>query len=701
FVFAPGSTSASITLTPVNNSVSNDLKNVILSLQRSNNSPFDFVSNENRAQILIRDEDGPVRMGFAPILPGLIANSGTNLALSFSESSGNIQIPVMLSKPAASSVSASVTLVANSSAVSGTDFVLMTQQVSIQPGQVRSTVSFSLIDNLNFKGNRGFAIVLGNPNGGASLAGIIRVDVGITDNESAPSIQFENSGIVRNEDSGEVTIPVSLSSLSVANISINGSIGSDSGGTVLLGDAIRGEDFNVISASSSIPAGSVQGFFRINLINDTLNEDNESVVALLNNGSAAGGASINVVGRSRSTVEIRDNDPNPVVQWTSSSQTVAESSGKARIVASIGQVAGKNVRVPFRISGSAELEVHHNLTPSELIIPKGQSEGVLEVPLVLDSRTEPNQTLIVTLTGDGNAALGSSSVHTLTITDESGFTPSLAAFQSTVWTYVRSQQCYTCHKPGAPAEFAPFASDNAQDAFNAAVTRTNFTNIPQSLLATKLGSGTHQQFSSLAPVMITQITNWLNQSGGAGGSNSGGSTGGGSSAGGGSDLAGNGSVGIQDFLQVEAALSSATEIPIPALNFPGTYHILRANISSDGDPTGISAPMAGAYIGVGAHYCKAMIDEVSGSSTNKRGFDRISGLNNFNATAANFNQTMQTEVIQKFAEMFWQRQATPAEVSEILSLVGDLRTSGPSLTTKVLGTAMCSAISGSVEAIDN
>jgi hypothetical protein len=308
----------------------------------------------------------------------------------------------------------------------------------------------------------------------------------------------------------------------------------------------------------------------------------------------------------------------------------------------------------------------------------------------------------VTLTGNGNAALGSNSVHTLTITDGSGFTPSLTAFQSTVWTYVRSQQCYTCHKPGAQAEFAPFASDSVQDAFNAAVGRSNFSNIPQSLLVTKLNSGTHKQFSSLAPTMITQITNWKDGSGGGGDPTNGG---GGSPTSGsnGTDptsLSG-GSVGIQDFLQIEAAFSSATQIPIPALNLAGTYHILRANISSDGDPTGISAPMAGAYIGVGAHYCKAMIDEISGSSQNKRGFDQVPGLSNFNVGVANFNPTMQTQVTQKLAELFWQRQATAAEVSEIQSLVTDLRASGPSLTTKVLGTAMCSAISGAVEAIDN
>ncbi len=699
FSFNPGSNSASITLTPLNNSSINTMRNAVFTMTRSSNSPFDFISGKSRSQVVILDDEGSLRIGFAPTANGSVDGNGTTLFLSPPESAGNILAPVVLSRPTTASVSIPVTVAANPSAIQGTDFIVFTRQVTIPAGSVRGNVSFSIIDNLNFKGSRSFSLVLGTPSNGATLSGINRLTVTINENDSAPTIQFENSLVSRNETSGALEIPVSLSSLITSKVDISASIGSDASGTVFLGDAIRDSDFSVVNASASILAGSARGILRINLLNDALNEDTESVVAALNSGTAPG-VTIRVVGRSRTEVDILDDDPNVTIQWSNSSQTVDESAGKALLLASINQAAGKNVHVPFTLSGTAELGVHHDLTPREIIIPKGETQVTLEIPLVADSTAEADKTLIITLEKDGNALLGSNSTHTLTITDASGFIPSITAFQSTVYSFVRSQACYSCHKPGGSADFAPFASDNLQDAFNAAVSRANFTTISNSLLVTKLSTPTHQNFSGLTQAMINQITSWRDQSsGGTSGGGTSGTTG--SSGTGGSSPYTLGSAGIQDFLQIEATLSNATQIPTPSLGLTGTYHILRANISADGDPLGISAPMAGAYIGLGGHYCKAMIDEVSGSSSNKRGFDQIQGLSNFNVIAANFSPALQTAVAHRFAELFLQRQATPEEITELLSLVTDLKASSSTLTTKVLGTAMCSAIAGSVEGIDN
>jgi hypothetical protein len=578
--------------------------------------------------------------------------------------------------------------------------MLFSSQVTVQAGNTRGILSFSLIDNLSFKGVRSFTLQLGTPNGGATLSSISRLSVEITDNETAPTIEFQNLSLSRSENSGIVDIPVVLSSLSTATVSGNATLGSDDSGTTLLGDAIRGQDFNVTIANFSISAGAVRGLVRITLLNDSLNEDTETVVGVLNDASSSG-ATVRAAGRSRTSVLITDDDPNVSIAWDAGSQTVAESSGKAIVKAKLDGPAGKTVHVPFAISGTAQLGIDHDLTPREIIIEKGATEGTLEVPLIKDSATSSDKTIILTLQGAGNARIGATSQHTVTVTDSSGFTPSLAAFESTVYAFVRTQACATCHTPGGQAEFAPFASGNLQSAFDAALTRVNFENIPGSLLVTKLQTGFHQGFSGLQPALITQITNWKNQS--SGGSNPGGGGGSGSTSG--SDPTGTmlgGSVGIQDFVQIEATLSSATQTAIPPLNQGGTYNILRANISADGDPLGISAPMAGAYIGLGAHYCKTMIDEVSNAnSSNKRGFNMIQGLSNFNAASTSFTPAMQAQVTQRFAELLWQRAATTTEVEEVQSLANDLRSAAPAITTKILGIAMCSAMAGSLEAIDN
>lgn len=699
--FPPGASSASVTVNLTNNSTVSDLKNIVFTLSRLGNSTYDLHPTENRAQIVIRDDEGPLRIGFSP-LPNLSGTGTNSQSIRLPESAGNLQVPVLLNRPATTSVSVPVTIMTNPTAVSGVDYMLFSSQVTVQAGNTRGILSFSLIDNLSFKGSRSFTLQLGSPNGGATLGSISRLNVEITDNETAPTIEFQSLSLSRAENSGIVEIPVVLSSLSTATVTGSTTLGSDDSGTTLLGDAIRGQDFNVTSANFSISAGAVRGLVRITLLNDSLNEDTETMVGVLNDASSSG-ATVRAAGTTRTSVFITDDDPNVSIAWDTGSQTVAESSGKAIVKVKLDGPAGKTVHVPLSISGTAQLGIDHELTPREILIEKGGTEGTLEVPLIKDSASSPDKTIILTLQDSGNARIGATSQHTVTVTDSSGFTPSLAAFESTVYAFVRTQACATCHTPGGQAEFAPFASGNLQSAFDAALARVNFENIPGSLLVTKLQTGFHQGYSGLQPELITQITNWKNQSEG-GGSTTGGGGGSGSTSGSGSTgttLAG-GSVGIQDFVQIEATLSSATQTAIPPLNQGGTYNILRANISADGDPLGISAPMAGAYIGLGAHYCKTMIDEVSNAnSTNKRGFNMIQGLSNFNAASTSFNPAMQAQVTQRFAELLWQRTATTIEVEEVQALVNDLRVAAPTITTKLLGIAMCSAMAGSLEAIDN
>lgn len=708
FSFEPGSKSASVTLDPIKNSSETPLKNVTLKLTRADSDKYALNPTRLSSQVVIRDDDGALRVGFSPMVGATI--EGSTLKISVSEAAGTIQVPVLLNRSNPTSVSLPVTVGPKPSAISGVDFMLYQKQVTIQAGATRGEVSFKVVDNLNYKGSRSFALVLGTPNEGATLLGFTQLLVTINDNESPPTFQFENLQVSRSEGSGIIDIPVSLSGLSAVGITAKATLGSSLGtrdangvltGESLLGEAIAGVDFNRTRDTVTIPAGFTRGNFQITAIDDTSNEDPEDMIAVL-----TAGASVDSRGLNRTVVTLIDNDPSPRVQWSVASQTIDESGGKALVVAKLepDQAAGKIIHIPFGVSGSAQLGVHHNLTPSEIIIPKGSNQATLEVPLVRDSNSEPNQNLILTLQDGGNVLVGTLATHTIQITDLSGFIPSITAFQNTVWTYVRGQACYSCHKPGGSAgALAPFASDNLQDAFNAAVARTNFTNIPSSLLVSKLQTPTHQTLASLTPDLITQITNWMNQSGGSGGG----------SPGGPSSSSGSGSLGIQDFQAIEATLSAATQIAIPAVP-SGTYPTLRDNTSADGDPIGFSAPMAGAYIGLAAYYCKEMVNDIGKSGAPKRGFDQITGLNNFSVSVAGFTPPMQDQVTQRLAELFWQRSATPEELTEMRLMVAEILAPDPSpnptptpspappaITVKSLAIGICTAIGGSVETFDN
>jgi hypothetical protein len=267
---------------------------------------------------------------------------------------------------------------------------------------------------------------------------------------------------------------------------------------------------------------------------------------------------------------------------------------------------------------------------------------------------------------------------------------------------VRAQNCVNCHIPRGQADFARFASSLDTEAYEAALSRADFTNIPASKFVTRLMAN-HQGNLNLSTSMITAIQNWRD----------------GVIApptGGGTDVplvdesapSAGGSIALQDFMQFEASLNLSTSGKLPATSFSESISTTRTNLSGDGNILDFSVPMASAYVAMGAEYCTILVEEVSGTAaTNKRGFDQIPGLNNFKADKNAFlaNQALQDQVSQKFSDLFLHRQATSAELLILHDLVQDLVNNQdplkPAIDTKTLAKSMCTVISGSLDAIAN
>jgi hypothetical protein len=267
--------------------------------------------------------------------------------------------------------------------------------------------------------------------------------------------------------------------------------------------------------------------------------------------------------------------------------------------------------------------------------------------------------------------------HTITITDAAAATWTLAAFQATVYPLV-TQQCAGCHSSGIN-----FADPNVNNAFATAKTKANWDNIPQSIFATKLAEN-HQGKGTYYNEMIAQITAWKQQSGGSGG--------------GGPTTLSSGTIGILDFAQFENALDRATEGHILSLS-SGAGNT-RLSLSANGDPLDVSPPMIGGYIAMAAEYCKLMVTEIASGNANPRGFNQITGLNNFGVSASSFSTALQDQVTQRFATMFWQRNATATELNEVRVLVNDLKSTNSGINTRDLGIGMCTAIAGAADSID-
>ena len=113
-------------------------------------------------------------------------------------------------------------------------------------------------------------MTLGTPTN-AVLGGASVHTLTIQDNDALPTVSFESVSQSVNEDAGTVTLTVELSAASSFEVIVPFTIG----GTA------NSSDFAVAASSVVIPAGQTTGTITINVENDSLDENDETVIVTL------------------------------------------------------------------------------------------------------------------------------------------------------------------------------------------------------------------------------------------------------------------------------------------------------------------------------------------------------------------------------------------------------------------------------------
>ncbi len=180
-----------------------------------------------------------------------------------------------------------------------------------------------------------------------------------------------------------------------------------------MGASAGGADFSVLTASPlSIPAGQTSGTIAVSITNDPRDEANETVSLTLGTSTNA------VLGTvATHTLTILDNDPAPLVQFTSLGQSVVESTSTGRAIVKLSQVSGLDVTVPVTIGGSVGAGDATVTTSLPITIPAGQTTAAIDVTIVDDGLAESTETLVFTIGTPTNGTLGAVSSHTLSIVD--------------------------------------------------------------------------------------------------------------------------------------------------------------------------------------------------------------------------------------------------------------------------------------------
>ncbi|MGJ8682935.1 beta strand repeat-containing protein, partial [Paraglaciecola sp.] len=118
----------------------------------------------------------------------------------------------------------------------------------------------------------------------------------------------------------------------------------------------------------------------------------------------------------------------PVVAFTSTSSSGAESVSSADLEVSLSTISGSDVSVNYAVTGTATGSgTDYTLADGILTITAGDSnDNITIASIVSDAILEANETVIVTISSPTNATLGTNLVHTYTINNDDTATVTIA-----------------------------------------------------------------------------------------------------------------------------------------------------------------------------------------------------------------------------------------------------------------------------------
>jgi len=180
------------------------------------------------------------------------------------------------------------------------------------------------------------------------------------------------------------------------------------------GTAVNGVDYTASAGTVTIPIGSLYGTFTVNLIEDTLDEDNETIIFSM--GTPTNGTPGTTT---LHTLTIADNDEAPLVNFELPSQIGMENGGPMTARILLSAVSTKPVIIPFTVGVPPPTQgSDYTITASPVTIPAGSLSVDVVITVIDDTIPgEGNETVIISLGSPTNGQKGPQDSHRATIKD--------------------------------------------------------------------------------------------------------------------------------------------------------------------------------------------------------------------------------------------------------------------------------------------
>ncbi len=226
-----------------------------------------------------------------------------------------------------------------------------------------------------------------------------------TEDGPIPTVTLSVAPATLAEAAGTTTVTATLSE--ATNVDITVELGFS-------GSATNISDYTRSNTQIVIAAGNTTGTITLTAAQDTLDENNETIVVDIldvTNGNESDTQQV--------TATITDDDETPpTVTLDISSETLAEAAGTATITATLSAAFSSDVTINLGFDGSATNVTDYTRSSSQIVITAGNTTGSITLTAVQDTLVDEDETILVEILDVTNGTESGTQEVTATITDD-------------------------------------------------------------------------------------------------------------------------------------------------------------------------------------------------------------------------------------------------------------------------------------------
>ncbi|WP_338429787.1 beta strand repeat-containing protein [Synechococcus elongatus] len=409
--FAAGSNTATVTLSPINDSLVEGDETVILSI--ANNPSYSIAPGQGSATVTIQDNDTP------PVaLPVISVIASDAIAAEGGSNTGTFT----LSRTGSTAQTLTVAYTLAGTATNGSDFSQLSGSVTFAAGSNTATVTLSPINDSLVEGDETVILSIANNPSYSIAPGQGSATVTIQDNDTPPVALpvisvIASDAIAAEGGSNTGTFTLSRTGNTAQTLTV---------AYTLAGTATNGSDFNQLSGSVTFAAGSNTATVTLSPINDSLVEGDETVIL-----SIANNPSYSIApGQGSATVTIQDNDTPPValpVISVIASDAIAAEGGSNTGTFTLSRTGNtaQTLTVAYTLAGTATNGSDFNQLSGSVTFAAGSNTATVTLSPINDSLVEGDETVILSIANNPSYSIAPGQ-GSATVTIQDNDTPPVA-----------------------------------------------------------------------------------------------------------------------------------------------------------------------------------------------------------------------------------------------------------------------------------